>query len=172
MQEGAGQPVRGGDTKRAERKIPGDTADKLLWSMTTDEGGRGEKWQHTDMQGRADLTMERDTSTNPVNVMQVQYSYDTLDRLLVTVRDPGGPNRTAASMQYDDLDRKRGMSDPDMGRWQYEYDAAGNIIVQRDALYIADPTRYADHQLYLQYDAMNRLTAKYYGAPHRSAGTC
>jgi YD repeat-containing protein len=31
------------------------------------------------------------------------------------------------------LGRKQTMIDPDMGSWQYQYDAVGNLTAQRDA---------------------------------------
>ena len=43
------------------------------------------------------------------------------------------------------------MTDPDMGSWTYGYDNAGNLTSQRDG---------ANRWLYLEYDALNRLTKK------------
>ena len=55
------------------------------------------------------------------------------------------------SMGYDLLGRKTAMGDPDMGQWQYQYDAAGNLTAQRDGRSL---------WLYLGYDELNRLTSK------------
>ena len=52
---------------------------------------------------------------------------------------------------YDLLGRKTGMTEPDMGSWQYGYDNAGNLTSQRDG---------ANRWLYLEYDALNRLIRK------------
>jgi YD repeat-containing protein len=74
-------------------------------------------------------------------------------------------------MQYDGLGRKTSMNDPDMGKWEYKHDAAGNLTEQHDALYLSNYTVFADHQIFFQYDNMNRIKAKYYGATHWNNGT-
>jgi YD repeat-containing protein len=56
-------------------------------------------------------------------------------------------------MDYDTLGRKTGMSDPDMGNWQYRYDAAGNLTRQRDA---------NNQATCFYYDALNRMLGKTY----------
>ena len=43
------------------------------------------------------------------------------------------------------------MIDPDMGSWQYQYDAVGNLTGQRDG---------RNQWLYLEYDDLNRLIRK------------
>jgi YD repeat-containing protein len=47
------------------------------------------------------------------------------------------------------------MTDPDMGYWQYAYDAAGRSITQTDAL---------NQQLLFSYDPLGRLTQKRSGS--------
>jgi RHS repeat-associated protein len=82
------------------------------------------------------------------------YSYD-----LRGGTSPSGGNLTGVtdaagnvtSITYDLLGRKTGMTDPDMGNWAYGYDAAGNLISQRDA---------RGWWLYLEYDGLNRLIRK------------
>jgi YD repeat-containing protein len=62
---------------------------------------------------------------------------------------------------YDPLGRKTAMDDPSMGRWEYRYDAAGNLVKQRDAR----------HQtICFYYDPLNRLVGKYHAnvAPGRA----
>ena len=59
------------------------------------------------------------------------------------------------------------MTDPDMGTWQYDYDLAGNLVAQRDPLYLAGG--HPEHQIIFQYDNMNRITAKFYGVGHSNA---
>lgn len=54
---------------------------------------------------------------------------------------------------YDALGRKTVMVDPDMGKWTYQYDTAGNLITQTDAL---------SQSLLFAYDNLNRLTGKWY----------
>jgi YD repeat-containing protein len=62
-------------------------------------------------------------------------------------------NRFTACYVYDVLGRKTGMLDPDMGVWKYEYDNAGNLITQTDAL---------SQSVIFAYDALNRVTGKWY----------
>jgi RHS repeat-associated protein len=98
------------------------------------------------------------------------YAYDLLDRLTQVTRDQDGPNETTSTISYDGLGRKSDMQDPDMGHWQYEYDDAGNLLVQRDALYLSNSSTYADHQIFFEYDKMNRLISKAYGLAHHTGG--
>ncbi|MFQ5433559.1 MAG: LamG-like jellyroll fold domain-containing protein, partial [Anaerolineae bacterium] len=80
---------------------------------------------------------------------QTTYTYDLMGNLK-TVTDAASP-ANVTQMTYDALGRKTSMSDPDMGDWQYEYDAAGNLLRQTDA---------SGDVLCFAYDALNRLTAK------------
>ncbi|WP_343415003.1 RHS repeat domain-containing protein [Candidatus Amarolinea dominans] len=59
------------------------------------------------------------------------------------------------TLTHDLLGRKTSMNDPDMGAWQYRYDAAGNLVKQRDARYQA---------ICFYYDGHNRLVGKTYHA--------
>ena len=45
---------------------------------------------------------------------------------LLTVQDHASNQTT---LTYDLLGRKTSMNDPDMGAWQYRYDAAGNLVL-------------------------------------------
>ncbi|MGA1825980.1 MAG: RHS repeat domain-containing protein [bacterium] len=60
-------------------------------------------------------------------------------------------NRTI--LCYDTLGRKRSMTDPDMGTWQYMYDKNGNLVHQTDP---------KDQNLWWAYDELNRPTLKTY----------
>ena len=81
------------------------------------------------------------------------YAYNQLD-LLTTVTDA---QNNVTTMTYDAMGRKKTMSDPDMGTWDYDCDNASNLIRQTDAL---TPTRTITC---FCYDALNRLTGKDYG---------
>ncbi|MBK7203621.1 RHS repeat domain-containing protein [Candidatus Amarolinea dominans] len=72
--------------------------------------------------------------------------------LLLTVQDHASNQTT---LTHDLLGRKTSMNDPDMGAWQYRYDAAGNLVKQRDARYQA---------ICFYYDGHNRLVGKTYHA--------
>ncbi|MCB0016225.1 MAG: hypothetical protein KDE09_00475 [Anaerolineales bacterium] len=65
----------------------------------------------------------------------VNYEYDKLGNLTqVETVDLTNNNLTLTTeLQYDVLGRKVRMDDPDMGVWEYTYDAQGNLIVQEDA---------------------------------------
>ena len=78
---------------------------------------------------------------------RTHYDYDFQGNL-VKVTDAAG---NESIMEYDDLGRKTGMHDPDMGTWAYEYDAAGNLKAQYDA---------KGNGLCFYYDQLNRMTTK------------
>ena len=61
--------------------------------------------------------------------------------------------QNATAMNYDTLGRKVSMNDPDMGYWQYTYDAGGNLTTQIDAKL---------QKVTFEYDALNRVTSKRY----------
>ena len=137
----------------------------LGWVGSRDESAH-EKWQHTDLLGRLDSAQENDALGH---IITTGYAHNALDQLTTVTRDQGGLLATTATRTYDGLGRKATLQDPDMGNWEYGYDPAGNLTTQRDALYLGNPTAYADHQVFFDYDTMNRPTAKYYGAVHHSA---
>ena len=82
----------------------------------------------------------------------VFYDYDVLDRLVQVER--GGADTT---LQYDLGGRKTRLYDPDMGVWNYSYDATSNLVQQVDA---------GGCRTALGYDELNRLEQKSY------SGTC
>jgi len=78
-----------------------------------------------------------------------QYTYDVSGNLTTVMDDADNQ----ATMEYDVLGRKTGMTDPDMGSWAYRYDANGNLIKQRDA---------RNQAMCFYYDSLNRLVGKTY----------
>ncbi|MDQ5823766.1 MAG: S-layer homology domain-containing protein [Chloroflexota bacterium] len=138
------------------------------------------KFTYTDAYGRLSYAVEYDSAADSDYLPQgaphhiaTQYIYDVLDNLTEIRRNAwvqssaGSP--VVSTIKYDGLGHKREMNDPDMGKWEYEYDEAGNLKTQRDALFLSDPVKYADHQLFIEYDEMNRPIAKYYGRAHWDA---
>jgi RHS repeat-associated protein len=93
----------------------------------------------TDVWGRATLV---DAPEGP----DVSYTYDILNNLKTAMR--GG---VTTSINYDQAGRKLDMDDPDMGFWQYQYDALGNLEFQTDNRGCV---------MELGYDSLNRLTSK------------
>jgi RHS repeat-associated protein len=86
---------------------------------------------------------------------ETQYRYTVLDQL-DQVKDH---LQNTTTIVYDALGRKRNMNDPDMGYWQYSYDAAGNLTQQTDA---------RGQMICFYYDSLNRLRGKTY----QTSGTC
>jgi YD repeat-containing protein len=80
------------------------------------------------------------------------YKYNAVGDLKTITN---GANIT--EIQYDSLGRKISMTDPDMGRWMYCYDASGNMLRQ------LDPKR---QMTVFTYDELNRVKSKgYYTVP-------
>ena len=92
------------------------------------------------------------TDVDAVTGPDLSYTYDELGRLVTATKGSGG-SATTTTIQYDVAGRKKDMIDPDMGVWAYAYDAMGNLIRQTDA---------RSQTTCLYYDALNRLTGKYY----------
>jgi RHS repeat-associated protein len=78
----------------------------------------------------------------------VSFNYDPLGNLTSATR--GGVTTT---LTYDNAGRKKTMTDPDMGFWQYEYDALGSMIWQIDA---------RNCTINFAYDLLTRPTSKTY----------
>jgi len=79
------------------------------------------------------------------------YTYDIALGLLTNVTDTQG---NLTTIIYDNLGRKKEMTDPDLGRWQYpEYDLNGNLKKQIDA---------KNQAIGFDYDKLNRLEKKTY----------
>jgi RHS repeat-associated protein len=118
----------------------------------------------TDARGNSTTTTKdlwgRVISLVPPTGPSVTYTYDQFDRLKTATR---GGVATVTSLTYDHAGRKIGMDDPDMGTlgtttdnnwaWTYQYDALGNLTLQKDAL---------GQRICLYYDALNRLKGKHF----------
>jgi RHS repeat-associated protein/uncharacterized repeat protein (TIGR01451 family) len=98
--------------------------------------------------------------TAPV-AFQASYAYNVRDQLEQVTGSDGAVSDPA----YDLLGRKVSLSDADMGAWQYRYDAASNLVKQRDA---------RNQALCFCYDGHNRLVGKTYHAntPDLDSLTC
>jgi RHS repeat-associated protein len=101
---------------------------------------------------------------------ELGYVYDVKGQLTKAIRGTStevsncltAPDTNCAAsktttINYDVLGRKDDMIDPDMGYWDYEYDALGNLTFQTDARGCV---------LSLEYDDLNRLETK------ASSGDC
>lgn len=103
------------------------------------------------------VTAYRGTTGNEQLFGQVQYEYD-LQGNLTLVRD----NANNATITYfDDVGRKRWLHDPDKspganvacgnGRWCYEYNHFGELVLQTDA---------KDQTSAMDYDGLGRMTSR------------
>ncbi len=85
-----------------------------------------------------------------------EYNYNTLGALITVIAASNYAEQNITTMTYDSLSKKRTMSDPDMGNWDYRYDKAGNLEFQKDA---------KGKVIGFKYDGINRLTRKEYWNP-------
>jgi RHS repeat-associated protein len=76
------------------------------------------------------------------------YNYNTGTGELVKVTDQ---KTNVTTLAYDTLGRKTQSVDPDMGTWNYTYDANGNLLTQTDA---------KGQVLWFKYDGLNRVLEK------------
>jgi RHS repeat-associated protein len=136
------------------------------------------KFTYTDAHGRLSTVLEYDSADpgyqpqGAPNHIATEYTYDVLNNLTSIKRNAWASASNAhvlTTMEYDGLGRKKAMNDPDMGRWEYGYDNVGNLTSQKDALYLSNSTLYANRLLLIDYDAMSRPIAKYYGQAHKNA---
>jgi RHS repeat-associated protein len=69
----------------------------------------------------------------------------------------GVPAITSTTMEYDTRGRKTKMTDPDMGMWEYRYNALGELRWQQDPEGRAAATKYATE---MQYDVLGRMVKR------------
>lgn len=77
---------------------------------------------------------------------EVKYTYDALGQLTQT--DAAG---VITKIGYDTRGRKTGMQDAAMGRWDYAYNAFGELVWQQDSL---------GQTVTMDYDALGRMTQR------------
>lgn len=122
-----------------------------LSTTVTDPGGSAKKTVR-DYLGRTTAVVEYADSGE----LTTTYLYNAADDL-VEVRnalwDEGLPDLNRIVMTYDTLGRKISMQDPDLGNWQYGYDANGNMAWQIDA---------KNQEIRWTYDALDRVESKTY----------
>jgi YD repeat-containing protein len=116
--------------------------DGLVYVQTTVTDGNGHSTSTlSDAWGRTARVI-------PPTGPEVVYTYNESDILTTTVRAGA-----TISLTYDFAGRKTEMHDPDMGAWEYAYDAIGNLTRQEDA---------RGQVTCLYYDHLNRLSGKNY----------
>lgn len=77
--------------------------------------------------------------------------YDAAGRLLRVLEGDGSEQIEQMTFIYDDLGRKKEMTDKDMGTWKYTYDNNGNLMRQIDG---------RGQIVEMKYDVLNRLVRK------------
>jgi len=149
------------DMGRAVKSINPDgsysTVEYDDWATTTiDENGHKQK-SYFDSYGRLVKKEEYEGadgrgapiySASSFNLYATtQYEYDSEGNLTKVIDD----HNNVTHIAYDELGRKKSMTDPDMGYWEYEYDLNGNLKKQTDA---------KNQNLEFDYDVLNRLENK------------
>ena len=76
----------------------------------------------------------------------INYTYDASGRLLTTIA--GSDLSTKITLEYDWFGRKIKQNDPDLGEWEYQYDALGQLVLQQDA---------KDQVVTMEYDQLGRI---------------
>lgn len=104
-----------------------------IWVTTTDELGRGNSVARS-VFGTTRTVVERTGNAEA----RTHHEYDALDRLVRT-EDAAG-NTTA--IVWGSLGNKVSHEDPDLGKWTYVYDDAGNLTAQTDARGITTESAY------------------------------
>jgi RHS repeat-associated protein len=120
----------------------------LVTTVTVSNAGSGTNMPNGVVQTQ---TTTRNSQRQVVQVIDAQgsiigYTFDPFGKLKTT--DAGG---VVTTLSYDLRGRKLGMTDPDMGTWRYDYNAAGELVWQQDAkLQVAT----------MAYDKLGRMTAR------------
>lgn len=87
------------------------------------------------------------------------FTYDPFGNLQTTT----DPNQNVITVDYDNLGRKFGLHDPDLGWIQYSLDPLGQVYAQTSPV-----QRDAGQKTWMSYDLLGRMTARYEGADFQS----
>lgn len=101
-----------------------------------------------------------------------RYGYDVVGNMVSVIR--GGHlegnsysgEAVTTTAEYDDLGRKVGMVDPDMGEWVYSYNAAGNVLREIRGVGTADQAVTC-----AEYDVPGRITGEWRELSGTTCGT-
>jgi RHS repeat-associated protein len=119
--------------------------ERLLGTVTRDpRGNQGE--QRTDARGNVVEVWRYNTEGESLS--SGRYRYNGLGELLEALDDAGD----ALQVTYDALGRIRSMESGDIGKKEYFYDAAGNLVEETD-----NELRNQGKRIGYRYDGLNRL---------------
>jgi RHS repeat-associated protein len=132
------------------------------WVDYSDETGK--HWQQiSDGLGRLAAVLEPDASNS--QTIETDYQYDALNNL-VHVDQWGGRNGNTgdrwSNFTYDSLSRLTAAHNPESGSHSYNYLTSGNAICAGDATLPCSRTDARGITTQYSYDALNRLTGKFY----------
>jgi RHS repeat-associated protein len=146
-------------------KAPDDTTTRMVYEVATNitvgehnrflrtlayDGNNNLTVRLSDVFGRQVLVREFTASGAYADT---RYGYGVRDELVTVTTSEASDNQSKPTLRetlitYDQLGRKIGMTDPDMGMWWYNYDDAGNLNWQMDG---------ANKVICFYYDNLNRL---------------
>ena len=87
------------------------------------------------------------------------FTYDPFGNLKTTT----DPNKNVITVDYDNLGRKVGLHDPDLGWIEYSLDPVGQVFAQTSPV-----QRDAGQKTWMSYDLLGRMTARYDGNDFQS----
>jgi len=134
-------------------------------TTATDEAGKKRKAQ-TDALGRLTFIWEDPSGLN----YETDYSYDALDNLQSVTQKGGTTTSTqwrTRTFTYDGLSRLVTASNPESGQSTYSYNNVGNLLSQISPAPNQTNSSVTQTVSYC-YDALRRLTSKWYGASNCS----
>ncbi|QQO10706.1 toxin TcdB middle/N-terminal domain-containing protein [Breznakiella homolactica] len=122
----------------------------LSYAVTTDPKGNATR-EERDSRGNI-LTVTKIDQQNTI-LTRATYEYNELGEMLRALDYNGNP----LTVEYDLLGRRTAMQSRDMGRKEYHYDNAGNLVLETDTV-----LRDQGMKIEYEYDGLNRLTAIQY----------
>jgi RHS repeat-associated protein len=155
---GPSQPPNTGTTATATGTVT--TAYNANFTTVTDQAGKVRR-SMSDALGRLIRVDEPDASNNlgstAAPVQPTSYAYDVFGNLTTVTQ--GSQTRT---FTYDSFSLLRTALNPESGTTSYKYDANGNLLVKTDSRGVST---------HFDFDALNRLTRRWYNASNLISDT-
>ena len=155
---GATQPPNSGTTSTATGTVT--TVYDANFTTVTDQAGKLRR-SLVDALSRLIRVDEPDSANSlgstSAPVQPTNYAYDVIGNLTTVTQ--GSQTRT---FTYDSLARLRQATNPESGTVNYQYDDNGNLLVKTDARTVST---------HFEYDALNRLTRRWYNGSNAVSST-